>query len=97
MDVVVEPPGLTADRGLQTQTKAVEKGVAHSRLAVTYRGGKDDLARGMYRCPAQAPPLFFPDQLLVRVLPQPLRRWKPASKSSCMSAPGNADLGQVLS
>ena len=72
MDVVVEPPGLTARiRGLQTQTKAVEKGVAHSRLAVNLTGvEKDDLARGMYRALPRRRPYFSLINSFVRVLPQ---------------------------
>jgi selenocysteine-specific elongation factor len=72
MDVVVEPPGLTARiRGLQTQTKAVEKGVAHSRLAVNLTGvEKDDLARGMYLALPRRRPYFSLINSFVRVLPQ---------------------------
>ncbi|HBG00080.1 MAG TPA: selenocysteine-specific translation elongation factor [Firmicutes bacterium] len=50
MEVVVEPLGHKARiRTLQTQTKAVERGVAHSRLAVNLTGvEKASLTRGMY-------------------------------------------------
>jgi selenocysteine-specific elongation factor len=59
MDVVVEPPGHEARiRTLQTQTKTVETGVAHSRLAVNLTGvEKASLTRGMY-LPSVAP--IFP-------------------------------------
>ena len=72
MEVVVEPPGHKARvRGLQTQTKSVEKGVAHSRLAVNLTGvEKAELTRGMYLCLPNARPYFSLINAFVRILPQ---------------------------
>jgi selenocysteine-specific elongation factor len=72
MDVVVEPPGHAARiRTLQTQTKAVETGVAHSRLAVNLTGvEKTNLTRGMYLCLPKRRPHFTLINSHVRVLPQ---------------------------
>lgn len=72
MDVVVQPPGLKARiRGLQTQTKEVDKGVAHSRLAVNLSGlEKTDLRRGMYLALPNKRPCFSLINASMRVLPQ---------------------------
>lgn len=72
MDVAIEPPGLEARiRGLQTQTKTVETGVAHSRLAVNLTGvEKASLTRGMYLALPKRRPYFSLINSFVRILPQ---------------------------
>ncbi|NMB00433.1 MAG: selenocysteine-specific translation elongation factor, partial [Firmicutes bacterium] len=72
MEVVVEPVGLNARiRGLQTHTKAVEKGVPHSRLAVNLTGlEKVHLERGMYLALPNKRPYFSLINAFVKVLPQ---------------------------
>lgn len=72
MDVVVEPPGHEARiRTLQTQTKTVETGVAHSRLAVNLTGvEKASLTRGMYLALPKRRPYFSLINTHVRVLTQ---------------------------
>lgn len=71
MEVAVQPGGLQARiRGLQTHTKAVEKGVPHSRLAVNLTGlEKADLVRGMYLSLPGKRPHFFLINAFVQVLP----------------------------
>lgn len=70
-EVVVQPPGLqTRIRGLQTHTKAVEKGVPHSRLAVNLTGlEKAELTRGMYLSLPGRRPHFSRINALVKTLP----------------------------
>lgn len=72
MDVVVEPLGHTARiRTLQTQTKTVEKGVPHSRLAVNLTGvEKANLTRGMYIALPNKRPFYSLINSYVRILPQ---------------------------
>ena len=72
MDVVVEPLGSRARiRGLQTQTKAVERGVPHSRLAVNLTGvEKEELTRGMYLALPQKRPYYSLINSYVETLPQ---------------------------
>ncbi|MCK9524827.1 MAG: selenocysteine-specific translation elongation factor [Limnochordia bacterium] len=72
MDVVIEPPGHQGRiRTLQTQTKTVETGVPHSRLAVNLTGvEKASLARGMYLALPKRRPYFSLINSYVRVLPQ---------------------------
>ena len=72
MDVVIEPAGLEARiRTLQTQTKPVETGVAHSRLAVNLTGvEKASLSRGMYLALPKRRPYVSLINAFVRVLPQ---------------------------
>lgn len=72
MDVVIEPPGHEARiRTLQTQTKTVEMGVAHSRLAVNLTGvEKASLTRGMYLALPKRRPNFTLINTHVRVLAQ---------------------------
>lgn len=72
MDVVVEPLGHAARiRTLQTQTKAVEKGLPHSRLAINLTGvEKASLTRGMYIALPNKRPYCSLINSYVRVLPQ---------------------------
>lgn len=72
MDVVVEPLGSRARiRGLQTQTKTVEKGVPHSRLAVNLTGvEKEELTRGMYLALPNRRPYYSLINSFVQILPQ---------------------------
>ncbi|NMB19779.1 MAG: selenocysteine-specific translation elongation factor [Firmicutes bacterium] len=72
MDVVIEPGGHEARiRTLQTQTKAVEHGVPHSRLAVNLTGvEKESLTRGMYLALPKRRPYYTLINSYVRVLPQ---------------------------
>ncbi len=72
MEVVVEPLGQSARiRSLQTHTKAVEKGAAHTRLAINLTGvEKADLTRGMYLALPRQRPHFSLINSFVRMLPQ---------------------------
>lgn len=72
MDIVVEPGGHEARiRTLQTQTKTVETGLPHSRLAVNLTGvEKASLTRGMYLALPKRRPYFSLINSYVRVLPQ---------------------------
>lgn len=71
-EVVVEPLGTKARiRGLQTQTKSVEKGVPHSRLAVNLTGvEKEELTRGMYIALPNRRPHYSLINSFVQMLPQ---------------------------
>lgn len=72
MEVTVEPHGHKARiRGLQTQTKTVEKGLSHSRLAVNITGvEKAELLRGMYLALPGRRPHFSLLNSFVQMLPR---------------------------